>query len=260
MGDGGENGPPRARRSRRRLWATLPGGVPGGAFQARSLRGLDGGSVAALRRAAAWARRWLRPSMAMISARWSRRSRIAPAAGRSPSNCAHCSTGRLEVIIVERNSLRRSMAKLPVVEERLVPLEVQARPEAYVKIREERAERLECIPAVYRRRVLVREIYKRRGAPEAAPLTPVMPKAILEGSVLSASLLADILHKKYCLHQPFYRQEREFKTAHGLEITRNMLCHWHAAAADLLEPLYKLHLKRMRACRYLQGDEWSGAT
>ena len=151
--------------------------------------------------------------------------------------------------------LRKSMEKLPVVEERIMAEEVRANPENYLKIREERSERLEVTPAVYKRRVLILEIHKRIDHPFKPPITPVQPKPLLECSVLSASLLADIQHKKYCLHQPFYRQQVELKRGHGLDVSRNMLCHWNALGAELLEPLYKILHERLCACGYLQGDE-----
>lgn len=153
------------------------------------------------------------------------------------------------------NRLRKSMESLPIVEERLVPPEVAANPTEYRKIREEITERLEMEPAQYRRRQFIREIYQRIDEPEEAPITPALPKPLLEGSVLSASLLADILDKKYCQHLPFYRQEWVLRHAHGLEISRNLLCHWHDVGAQWLEPLYKLMLSRLRSCTYLQGDE-----
>jgi transposase len=153
------------------------------------------------------------------------------------------------------NPLRKSMENLPVVEDRIVPLEVQADREAFRKIGEEVSDRLEVIPAEYFIRRTIREIYQRKDRPEQPPITPPLPTPLLEGSVLSASLLADILDKKYCQHLPFYRQEWIMRNAHGLQISRNLLCHWHDVGAQLLEPLYKLQLERLRACSYLQADE-----
>jgi len=154
-----------------------------------------------------------------------------------------------------KNRLRKSMQKLPEVVERLIPEAVKAEPEAYRKIREEVTERLECTPAVYRRRRIIREIHQRIDDALQPPVIAPLPKALLEGSVLTASLLADILDKKYCQHLPFYRQEWILKHAHGLDITRNMLCHWQLKAAEWLEPLYKLLLERLRAQSFLQADE-----
>ena len=153
------------------------------------------------------------------------------------------------------NPLRKSMENLRVVEDRIVPLEVQAERDAFRKIGEEVSDRLEVIPAEYYIRRTIREIYQRTDRPEQPPITPPLPTPLLEGSVLSASLLADILDKKYCQHLPFYRQEWIMRNAHGLQISRSLLCHWHDAGAQLLEPLYKLQLERLRACSYLQADE-----
>jgi len=154
-----------------------------------------------------------------------------------------------------QNRLRRSMDQLPVIEERVVAEEVQADPQAYRKIRDEVSERLEVKPAEYFRRRIIREVHQRIDEPGQPPITPPLPKPLLEGSVLSASLLADILDKKYCQHLPFYRQAWILRNAHGLDISRAVLCQWHARGADLLEPLYKLQLARLRACSYLQADE-----
>ena len=154
-----------------------------------------------------------------------------------------------------KSRLRMSMEALPTVEERMVPEEVQRNPEAYRKVREQTTEKLEVTPAQYWRRVIIREVYQRVDNPEQAPITPALPKALLEGSVLSASLLADILDKKYCQHLPFYRQEWILRHAHGLDISRSMLCHWHNMGAQWLQPLYKLMQQRLLRCSYLQADE-----
>lgn len=158
------------------------------------------------------------------------------------------------------NRLRKSMEDLPVVEERHVPLEVRQDPDAYRRIGEEVSERLEFVPAKYLRKLIIRGVYQRKDSPEQPPITPPLPPTLLEGSVLTPSLLADILDKKYCQHLPFYRQEWIMRRAHGLDISRSLLCHWHNVAAQWLDPLYKLQLARLRSCRYLQADERSGAT
>lgn len=153
------------------------------------------------------------------------------------------------------NRLRKSMESLPVEVERHVPPEVLENPGAYRKVKEIVTERLEVDPAQYRRRQIVREIYQLIERPEQPPITPPLPKPLLEGSVLSPSLLADILDKKYCQHLPFYRQEWIMRNAHGLDISRNLLCHWHDIGAQWLEPLYKLLHLRLRSGSYLQCDE-----
>jgi hypothetical protein len=83
----------------------------------------------------------------------------------------------------------------------------------------------------------------------------MLPTPLLEGSVLSPSLAADILSKKYCYHMPFARQQWELKVAYGLDISRTMMCHWHDKLAYLVEPLYKLIASGLRNSNYLQADE-----
>ena len=154
--------------------------------------------------------------------------------------------------------MRRSMESLPRREEVIIPLEVQQNPEEFEAISEEVSERLEVTPPLYWVDRKVRKVYRRKGAEDGVEPKLVcapLPAPLLEGSVLSASLAADILDKKYCQHLPFYRQEQQLKLVHGLEIRRDMLCHWHGVAAEWMEPLYRLIAGEVRANGYVQADE-----
>lgn len=68
------------------------------------------------------------------------------------------------------------------------------------------------------------------------------PKALIPRSFVSASSLAYILHQKYTMALPLYRQEQEFKRL-GFEISRQNLSNWTIKGAAILKPLY-LELKR----------------
>ena len=98
----------------------------------------------------------------------------------------------------------------------------------------ETTERLEVRPAAFTRHVTVRPTYVKKGDPEAKPTTAPLPPALLEGSVLTASLGAHLLTEKFCHHQPFWRQEWRMRAACGVELPRNLMCHWHNHLADLL--------------------------
>ena len=67
------------------------------------------------------------------------------------------------------------------------------------------------------------------------------------------------LTEKFCYHQPFQRLEWRLKHAHGIELSRSMMCHWHNHLAELLQPLYNIIAADIRSSDYVQVDEPSGA-
>lgn len=154
-----------------------------------------------------------------------------------------------------RQKLSDSLKGLPTITREIVPDEVIAAPDAYRRIGQETSERLEVSPAAFTRHVTVRPTYVKKGDPEAKPTTAPLPTPLLEGSVLTASLGAHLLVEKFCYHQPFWRQEWRLRATHGIELARNVMCHWHNHLADLLLPLHELIAKRMRASDYLKVDE-----
>lgn len=154
-----------------------------------------------------------------------------------------------------RQRLRDSMAGLPERSRELIPDEVLADPAAYDRLGEERSERLMVDPARYWRDVLVRPCFVRRGDPDAKPVIAPLPPALLEGSVLTASLGASLLNAKFVLHQPFYRQEWALHHAHGIDLDRALMCHWQSHLADLLRPLWQLIAGDIRTSGYVQADE-----
>ena len=101
----------------------------------------------------------------------------------------------------------------------------------------------------------MRPTYVKKGDPEAVPTTAPLPVPLLEGSVLTASLGAHLLTEKFCYHQPFWRQEWKLRATHGIELTRNLMCHWHNHLADQLLPIYNLIGASLRASDYLKVDE-----
>jgi transposase len=154
-----------------------------------------------------------------------------------------------------RQKLRDSMKNLPTVTREIVPPEVLAAPGAYRRIGQEISERLEVSPPAFTRHLTVRPTYVEKESPESAPVTAALPTPLLEGSVLSPSLGAHLLTEKFCYHQPFWRQEWKLRVTCGLELSRNLMCHWHNHLADLLLPLHELIVKGMRESDYLKIDE-----
>ena len=154
-----------------------------------------------------------------------------------------------------RQKLRDSLKALPTITTEIVPREVLDAPDDYRRIGQEKSERLEVGPATFTRHVTIRPTYVKKSDPEAVPTTAPLPVPLLEGSVLTASLGAHILTEKFCYHQPFWRQEWRLRATHGIEISRNNMCHWHNHLADQLLPVYNLIAARMRASDYIKVDE-----
>lgn len=145
--------------------------------------------------------------------------------------------------------------ELEVVEETVDPEEVLAQPGDWRQIGQEVTERLEFEPASYWMRRTIRRTWVKRDDAGRAPLTAPMEPCLLEGSLLSPSLAAQILTAKFCDHQPFYRQEQQLVRQHGIRIGRNTLCHWADVCSQHLEPLYKLLAADLRTRPWVQVDE-----
>ena len=155
---------------------------------------------------------------------------------------------------------RRRRPELPedieVVEEIVEPEEVAQAPTGWQRIGQEVSERLEFEPARVWLKRIVRPTYVKRvrryaSPPTTAPLAP----CVLEGSLLSPSLAAQILTGKYADHLPYYRQAGIFERRHGVRIGRNTLCHWSATCARWLEPLHRLLAAELRSQAWLGVDE-----
>lgn len=154
-----------------------------------------------------------------------------------------------------QQKLRDSLKTLPTVTTEIVPPEVRADPGSYRRIGEQTSERLEVSPSTFTRHLTVRPTFVRKAEPEAAPITAPLPPPLLPGSVLTASLGAHLLTEKLCYHQPFWRQEWKLKATCGIDLSRNLMCHWHNHLADQLLPVYWLIAAKMRASDYLKVDE-----
>jgi transposase len=144
---------------------------------------------------------------------------------------------------------------LPVVEEVIIPEAVQTAPEAWRRMGEEVTERLDFEPARFFKHRIVRPKYVRRQDSDAGPLIAPLPPCILEGSILTAGLLAQILVAKYCDHLPLYRQESIYRSRHGVELSRQSMAQWVGVAADWLTLIYAEMSSGVMNAGYVQIDE-----
>jgi transposase len=141
--------------------------------------------------------------------------------------------------------------KLETHEIVIEPAEVQAQPDGWKKISEERTSQLDWVAPKIIKRVYIRPRYVKQ---ERFALAPLPPQPIEQGMVVPG-LLAQILVSKYEYHQPLYRQEKMFRQQFGVELSRKTMGCWVEQAAELLKPVYRSIRKDLLRGNYLQADE-----
>ncbi len=147
---------------------------------------------------------------------------------------------------VGRNKLPES---LPVIEETIEP---EGLTEDMVKIGEEITEMLECKPAQFFKRRIIRPKYVNKKTQEIK--IAALPSRPIEKCLAGNSVLTHILISKYVDHLPLYRQQQIFKRA-DIEIAPSTHDSWVALSGNLLVPLYDRMVEVMKNQRYLQADE-----
>ena len=149
--------------------------------------------------------------------------------------------------------VRRLLAedKLETEEIILEPAEVQAQPEGWRKISEERTSQLDWVAPKIIKRVIIRPRYVKA---ERFALAPLPPQPIEQGMV-GPGLLAQILVSKFEYHLPLYRQEKMFREQFGVELSRKTMGHWVEQAAELLKSVYRAVREDLLGGSYLQADE-----
>ncbi|MEY2931164.1 MAG: hypothetical protein RL033_1913 [Pseudomonadota bacterium] len=148
---------------------------------------------------------------------------------------------------------------LPVIDEIIDPLEVQAAPDAWRCIGEEITEQLDYEPARFLKRRIIRKKYVRREDRFEAPVIAEL-RTLQDRSIAAPGLLAQIIVAKYCDHLPLYRQEQIYATRHDVSIPRQTMARWLGMVAhDWLALIYQ-HIKSdVTGSGYVQVDEPSAA-
>jgi transposase len=106
-----------------------------------------------------------------------------------------------------------------------------------VKIGEETSEQLDYQPASLFVTEHVRVKYACPGCEEGVVTSPLPAQPIDKGKP-GPGLLAQVVTAKYADHLPLNRQVDIF-ARHGVALSRQTLCDWVAATADLLAPIYE---------------------
>lgn len=158
---------------------------------------------------------------------------------------------------VKRKKRKAKKDRLPddLPEERIIidPPEVEARPEDYRLIGSEQTVKLDIEPMRFKKIIIERRKYVRKGT-RSAPIIVPAPAQLIPGSFASASLLARITTGKFADHQPFYRQEQIF-ARDNIVLSRKTMCSWTWRVADWLRLIYDELRRELQAQDYLQVDE-----
>jgi transposase len=151
-------------------------------------------------------------------------------------------------------ALEDAFAKLPVDEVKVIePAEVQAEPEKFEKISEERTFEVDVVPPKLFKREIVRPKYRRKDSPAQPPVVASAPARPVQGHA-SAGLLSWIVVSKLCDHLPLFRQSKMF-ARWGARISRQSMNDWFRITAQWFEPIWKLMDHELLAGDYLQVDE-----
>jgi transposase len=168
-----------------------------------------------------------------------------------------------QTITYERTSAPRekrplaaeTFAKLPIKETvEIIPEPVQAEPEAFERIGEERTFEVDVVPPQLFKREIVRPKFKRRDDREQPPVIAPAPARPVQGGYASAGLLAWIALSKYVDHAPLYRLE-QMSARWGASISRQTMADWVGITAEWLEPIYRQMHRELLAGGYVQADE-----
>jgi transposase len=172
------------------------------------------------------------------------------------------STEALEPMGGARSRKRTADASRPSLPSHLPRHEIEIAPEMTCcagcggtlhRIGEDRAERLDIVPAQYRVLVTVRPKMACRGCGDGVAQAPAL-KHIVPGGLPSEALVADVLVKKYADHLPLYRQA-QIMGRQGVAIDRATLANWVGRAAGYLKPLVELQKHELLKSARLFVDE-----
>lgn len=148
-----------------------------------------------------------------------------------------------------------AFAHLPVQETIVIePAAVQAAPELYEKIGEERTFEVDVTPPKLFKREFIRPKYRHRLDRSLPPVVAPAQARPVAGGYASAGLLAWVALSKYVDHLPLYRLER-MSARWGAPLSRQTMADWIRITADWLEPIYRQMHRELLASGYVQADE-----
>lgn len=118
-------------------------------------------------------------------------------------------------------------------------------------IGEDKAERLDVIPAQFRVLVVRRPKYACRACEEEVVQAPAR---VIEGGLPTEATVAHVLVAKYADHLPLYRQAQIY-ARQGIQLDRSTLADWVGRAAWLLRPIRDRLFEVLKTSEKLFADE-----
>jgi len=120
-------------------------------------------------------------------------------------------------------------------------------------IGEDRAERLDIVPAQLRVLVVRRPKYACRACEDVVVQAPA-PARLIEGGIPTEATVAHVVVGKYADHLPLYRQAQIY-ARQGIKLDRSTLADWVGRAAFLLRPIHERLLETLKRSQKLFADE-----
>jgi transposase len=120
-------------------------------------------------------------------------------------------------------------------------------------IGEDRAERLDIVPAQLRVLVVRRPKYACRTCEDVVVQAPA-PARLIEGGIPTEATVAHVVVGKYADHLPLYRQAQIY-ARQGIKLDRSTLADWVGRAAFLLRPVHERLLETLKRSEKLFADE-----
>lgn len=121
------------------------------------------------------------------------------------------------------------------------------------KIGEDKSEQLELIPEQLKVVEHITPKYTCRDC-ETVKSAKKEIESPIQKCMAGASLITDVIIKKYDHHLPLYRQSKIY-LQNGIDIPDNTLGNWVMGAADMLLPLGKAFWEQIILSNYMQADE-----
>ena len=126
------------------------------------------------------------------------------------------------------------------------------------KIGEDKAEKLEFIPAQVKVIEHIRPKYACRQCEKTGTSNPIkqapVPASPIPKGIATASLLSQLITSKYQYGLPLHRQEAMFKQ-YGIELSRKTMSDWIIKSAKLFEPLVTRLKQELRQQPVIHADE-----
>src|ERR1700757_3870780 len=120
-------------------------------------------------------------------------------------------------------------------------------------IGEDRAERLDIVPAQLRVLVVRRPKYACRACEDVVVQAPA-PARLIEGGLPTEATVGDVVVWKYADHLPLYRQTQIY-ARQGIDLDRSTLADWVGRAAFILRPVHVRLLTILKTSIKLFADE-----